>query len=167
MPRITKFFLLLLLTTVCRSSLLFGQSWTIYNTGNSGLPDDNIRALAVDQQQTKWIGTDAGLVKFDGTSWTVYNTTNSGLPDNSVRTIVVDDTNAIWIGTFQGGLARFNGTAPTQFSPAILCEALHLILLAIYGSPQVRDLRFTIGILGKCGTPAILFYSPIIFQQLP
>lgn len=110
MPRITTFFLLLLLTTVCRSSLLFSQSWTIYNTGNSGLPDDNIRALAIDQQQNKWIGTDAGLVKFDGTSWTIYNTTNSGLPDNSVRTIVVDDTNAIWIGTFQGGLARFNGT---------------------------------------------------------
>jgi ligand-binding sensor domain-containing protein len=103
-------FILLLLALACGSSLLSAQSWTIYNTANSGIPDNNIRAIAVDQQHTKWIGTDAGLVKFDGTTWTVYNTANSGLPDNSVRTIFVDDTNTVWVGTFQGGLARFNGS---------------------------------------------------------
>lgn len=110
-----KLSLLLLLALACRSSLLFAQaSWTIYNTANSGLPDDNVRAITVDHQQVKWIGTDAGLVKFDGTAWTVFNTTNSGLPDNSVRTIVVDDTNAIWIGMFQGGLAKFDGVSQWQ-----------------------------------------------------
>jgi ligand-binding sensor domain-containing protein len=60
-----------------------GVNWTVYNTSNSGLPDNYVRAIAIDGQGNKWIGTlGEGLAKFDDVNWTVYNTSNSGLPDN-------------------------------------------------------------------------------------
>ena len=60
-----------------------GTNWTVYNTSNSGLPDNAVCCIAIDGSGNKWIGTyDGGLAKFDGTNWTVYNTSNSGLPDN-------------------------------------------------------------------------------------
>ena len=58
---------------------------TFYNKANSGLPDNDVRSLAIDGSGNKWIGTyDGGLAKFDGKNWTVYNTSNSGLPDNII-----------------------------------------------------------------------------------
>jgi hypothetical protein len=85
-----------------------GVNWTVYNTSNSGLPDNYVRAIAIDGQGNKWIGTDGGgLAKFDGVRWTVYNTSNSGLPDNWVNAIAIDGQGNKWIGTFGGGLAVY------------------------------------------------------------
>ena len=58
---------------------------------NSGLPTNRSNCIAIDISGNKWIGTDEGLVKFDGTDWAVYNTLNSGLPSNVVECIAVDE----------------------------------------------------------------------------
>ena len=80
---------------------------TFYNHANSGLPDNDVRALAI-EDSAKWIGTDGGgLAKLDGTNWTVYNTTNSGVPDNDVRALAIEGSTK-WIGTLGGGLASYN-----------------------------------------------------------
>jgi len=85
-----------------------GSNWTVYNESNSGLPDNQVIALAIDGSNI-WIGTHGeGLAKFDGSNWIVYNESNSGLPHNSVYALAIDGFN-IWIGT-QGGLAKFDGT---------------------------------------------------------
>ncbi len=34
-----------------------GVNWTVYNTSNSGLPDNWVYAIAIDGQGNKWIGT--------------------------------------------------------------------------------------------------------------
>ncbi len=34
-----------------------GVNWTVYNTSNSGLPDNHVYAIAIDGQGNKWIGT--------------------------------------------------------------------------------------------------------------
>jgi ligand-binding sensor domain-containing protein len=82
-------------------------SWTVYNTSNSGLPSNDVRAIAIDGQGNKWIGTpNGGLAKFDGVNWTVYNTSNSGLPSNSVHAIAIDEQGNKWIGTFGGGTCK-------------------------------------------------------------
>ena len=55
-------------------NFLFAQNpeWVVYNTSNSGLPDNFVRSIAVDPQGNKWIGTyGGGLAKFDGVNWTV------------------------------------------------------------------------------------------------
>jgi ligand-binding sensor domain-containing protein len=88
-----------------------GTTWTVYDTSNSSLPDNNISSLAIDGSGNKWIGTlYAGLAKYDGKTWTDYTTLNSGLPDNYVTSIAIDASGNKWIGTDNGGLARFDST---------------------------------------------------------
>lgn len=86
----------------------YGQ-WTIYNSTNSPLPDNTIRAIEFDQSGNTWIGTDKGLAKFDGTNWTVLDSSNSGLPVNEIRSIAVDVASRLWVGTMQAGFAIYNG----------------------------------------------------------
>lgn len=80
-----------------------------YDKLNSGLPNNFVRSLSVDASGNKWIGTDEGLVKYDGTSWTIFTTSNSGLPSDKVLSLAIDSSDNIWIGTYKGGLAKFDG----------------------------------------------------------
>jgi len=75
-----------------------GVNWTVYNTSNSGLPYNDVRAIAIDGQGNKWIGTSRGLAKFDGVNWRVYKI--------AVNAIVIDKQGNKWIGTY-GGLAVY------------------------------------------------------------
>ncbi len=87
-----------------------------YNTSNSGLPDNWVYSIAIDDSGNKWIGTSGGgLARFDGTNWTVYNTSNSGLSSNHIYSIAIDSSGNKWIGT-NGGLARFDGTNWTVYN---------------------------------------------------
>ena len=82
-----------------------GQTWSVYNTGNSGLPANSIRCLHSDNGML-WIGTSLGLTRFDGEDWVTYNTDNSSLSHNDIRSIVSDIDGNIWIGTYAGGLCK-------------------------------------------------------------
>jgi ligand-binding sensor domain-containing protein len=82
------------------------EEMTFYNHANSGLPHNDVYALAVDGSDI-WIGTWGGLAKFDGSSWTEYNTSNSVLRDNEVNAFAIDDS-SLWIGTW-AGLYNFDG----------------------------------------------------------
>ncbi|MCB2220257.1 MAG: T9SS type A sorting domain-containing protein [Bacteroidetes bacterium] len=88
-----------------------GTDWEIYNMSNSGLPCDVVTSIAIDENETKWIGTmSGGLAAFDGTDWTVFDTSNSELPVNNVRSIAIEENGTKWIGTMGDGLAAFDGT---------------------------------------------------------
>ncbi|CUT01972.1 two-component regulator propeller domain-containing protein [Candidatus Kryptonium thompsonii] len=86
-----------------------------YNKSTSGLPSDYVRAILIDSQGHKWIGTYGGLAKFDGVRWTVYNTSNLGLPSDNVYAIAVDSDGNKWIGTGKG-LAKFDGVRWTVYN---------------------------------------------------
>ena len=95
----------------------------VYAKWNSKLPDNYVRAIAIDGQGNKWIGTGVfivdgpgeGLAKFDGVNWTFYNTSNSGLPYDYVNAIAIDGQGNKWIGT-SGGLAKFDGVNWTVYN---------------------------------------------------
>jgi ligand-binding sensor domain-containing protein len=88
----------------------------VYDEWNSKLPDNYVRAIAIDGGGNKWIGTGGGgLAKFDGVNWTVYNTLNSGLPSDYVYAIAIDGQGNKWIGTYGGGLAKFDGVNWTVY----------------------------------------------------
>ncbi len=88
-----------------------------YNKANSGLPDNQINSIVIDNLGNKWIGTyQGGLAKFDGSSWTVYNSQNSGLPNSEITSIAVDNLGNMWIGTYQGDLAKFDGSNWTVYN---------------------------------------------------
>ena len=85
-----------------------GNIWTTYTKGNSGLSSSFISSIAIDHNNTKWIGTDAGVSRFDGETWTTFNRSNSGLCDNKVNAIAVEKNNTIWFGT-DNGVSRYTG----------------------------------------------------------
>ncbi len=61
--------------------------WTYYNQINTpSLPSNSVTALAHDNAGNIWIGTNVGLVKFNGLNFTTY-TTDNGLSANSITSI--------------------------------------------------------------------------------
>ncbi len=98
------------------SNFLFCQteSWTIYNTSNSDIPDNWVWGLDIDNDQNVWIGTvDHGLAKFDGTSWTIYNTSNSDLPSNTCFVTAFESNGNVWEGSM-AGVSMFDGSEWTS-----------------------------------------------------
>jgi ligand-binding sensor domain-containing protein len=73
------------------------------------LPNNDVWSITIDGSGDKWIGTENGLAKFDGTKWTIYNTLNSALPNNDIQAIIIDGNGNKWIGTFGGGFVKYDG----------------------------------------------------------
>lgn len=69
-----------------------------YNAAKNGIPN-----LYYDMYKDKkgyiWLGTDRGLLRFDGSKFKLY-TTQDGLPDNEVLNLIEDNQGRIWIGTY-------------------------------------------------------------------
>lgn len=65
-----------------------------------GLPSNTIYCVASDTNNVLWIGTDVGLVKYDGYNIKVFNTDN-GLPSNDIFEIVLDKKNRLWLTTLK------------------------------------------------------------------
>ncbi len=67
-----------------------------------GLPSNNVRALAQDHDGIIWIGTDAGLARFDGRQIAVVNLGES----RRVQALHVDANGVLWVGTDAGVYER-------------------------------------------------------------
>ena len=82
--------------------------WTI----DQGLPQNGILAIAQGQAGYLWLGTEAGLVRFDGVTFTTFTTANtSALKDNYVSWVSVDSSDAVLVGGWVGGVSRLGGRA--------------------------------------------------------
>ena len=63
-----------------------------------------------------WLGTEAGLVRFDGVEFQTYDrNSNPALPGNDIRCLLESRDGALWIGT-NAGLARWKDGAVTAFT---------------------------------------------------
>jgi ligand-binding sensor domain-containing protein len=95
---------------------LSGNDWYTYTSVNSQLTSNSVRAIAVDLQGNKWVGTDAGLNKLtSGGSWESYDLGNSLIADDHVRAVAADGDGTIWVGT-EKGVNKVVGTSWTQFN---------------------------------------------------
>jgi ligand-binding sensor domain-containing protein len=62
---------------------------------------DGIRSIMIDSQSRVWIGTSAGLVKFNGEEW-VNDQTKIGIPANQVSQMYCDEKGNLWFGMEKG-----------------------------------------------------------------
>ena len=99
-------FFIVLVTAVAQGQ----PSWTLYNTGNSAMPDNSVYCLATDSAHNLWIGSDNGLVRLSGNTLTVLDSSNSGLPVNQIRSLAFDKQGRLWVGTLQAGVAVYDGS---------------------------------------------------------
>src|SRR5687767_4431537 len=75
-----------------------------------GLQQESVLAMAQDRDGFLWIGTQAGLGRYDGYRTTVYDAVAadpSALVDNWVGALHEDERGRLWVGT-RSGLQRFD-----------------------------------------------------------
>ncbi len=66
---------------------------------------ERVTALTQDRRGSLWVGTDNGLVTWDGQNWGTLTTSN-GLSANEVTAIAQDAEGDLWIGTARNSLNR-------------------------------------------------------------
>jgi ligand-binding sensor domain-containing protein len=83
-----------------------------------GLPQNSIHAMLQTRDGYLWLGTQEGLVRFDGVQFTVFDRSNTAwMKSNYVQALLEDRNGALWVGTNGGGVARWKaGTALTATS---------------------------------------------------
>lgn len=80
------------------------ENWTVAD----GLPINSITALLQTRDGYLWLGTNDGVVRFDGVRFTVYNAGNTPeLPSNRITALHEDRAGALWILTEQQHLVRY------------------------------------------------------------
>jgi ligand-binding sensor domain-containing protein len=86
----------------------------------TSLPSNNIQSIAQDQNGTIWIGTNAGLCRFNEATekFSTFSEKN-GLPNVFVSQLLVDDKDRIWMSTNKGiSMLNESRTKLTNYDPA-------------------------------------------------
>lgn len=90
-----------------------------HNQSNSTLPTDEIHGVAVDQQDTKWVGlglrdgSPTGIMKISAAGWqyTRYSDIPALASTSYVSVECVDKDNNVWVSSFENpsGILRYDG----------------------------------------------------------
>ncbi|MBL7922172.1 MAG: histidine kinase [Bacteroidia bacterium] len=105
--RIRSYFLFLLMSCLALNTLQSQHYNFINYSTESGLAQSQIRSISQDKNGYLWLGTLAGLSKYDGKKFVNYSIQN-GLINNQVFSLATDRSIGLWIGT-QGGINYFDG----------------------------------------------------------
>jgi ligand-binding sensor domain-containing protein len=99
-------------------------TFTQYDTSNTPLPSDGMLDVLADPNGGIWLGTYAGLVRYDGTTWTTYNQANTGMPGTVVSDVarrasdgliaIASNQGSTW--PYTGGVSTFNGATWTHYT---------------------------------------------------
>lgn len=73
-----------------------GNYWTPYSTVDSWMPTEFVYSVDFQTDGVAWIGTDSGLIRFDGSSVQIYNMNNAPFPSNHITDVHVDGLGNIW-----------------------------------------------------------------------
>jgi len=102
-----------------------------WNTA-AGLPSHNIYAIRQGRDGYLWLGTGAGLVRFDGTRFRLVGAPSvPGYGDGGVTALAEGPDGTLYYGTTSGGAARYAGGVFTPLVfPSAVEPALVTVLLA-------------------------------------
>ncbi len=82
------------------------ETWTTHD----GLPHNAVQAIVQGRDGYLWLGTDGGLVRFDGIRFTVYNSrTHPAFETDRVRALTQTRDGTLWAGLLAGGLLSARG----------------------------------------------------------
>jgi diguanylate cyclase (GGDEF)-like protein len=90
-------------------------------TSASGLPQTTIDAMVQTADGYLWIGTEEGLVRFDGMRFVVSDRQNApALRSPFISSLYEAPDKTLWIGTYGGGVARLRNGRIEAFHPELL-----------------------------------------------
>ncbi|MFP7725562.1 diguanylate cyclase domain-containing protein [Lysobacter sp. D1-1-M9] len=106
-----------------------------------GLPDRRVAAIAQTPDGYLWLGTGAGLARFDGVRFTRFQSSDHPqIGNDDIRALHVDREGSLWIGTYGGGLTRLRDGQFTRYTTAD-----GLVHDIVYAISEVRDGALWIG----------------------
>src|SRR5579862_8508407 len=86
------------------------QTWVMEN----GLPQNTVTALLQTQDGFLWLGTEAGLVRFDGSGFQVFDhNSDANIPGNDICCLLEGPDGSLWVGTSEGLARRQQGKFKT------------------------------------------------------
>ena len=118
------------------------QTWVMEN----GLPQNTVQALVQTKDGFIWLGTEVGLVRFDGNGFQVFDRNSTpALPGSDVRCLLEANDGALWIGTSEG-LARWKDGVVKAFTtkdglPGEEFGRWSSLRIVICGCGRIRDWR--------------------------
>jgi len=79
---------------------------------DTGLPSTSLSDLVQTRDGYIWLGTQDGLVRFDGERFTTFHSRNTPeIKNNNVQALLEDEQGALWFSTLGGGVVRlFEGS---------------------------------------------------------
>lgn len=128
-------------------SFLFGQTSNTYTLDpakaitqysrdvwqtEQGLPQNSVNSLIQTKEGYLWLGTQEGIVRFDGARFLVFDKKHTGnMRSNYIWSIVEDNDSTLWVGTNGGGLIHIQGTKFTHYSaqdglPSDIIQTLYM-----------------------------------------
>jgi ligand-binding sensor domain-containing protein len=84
-------------------------------TIQDGLPSMDIKCVFKDSRNFLWVGTDAGLCRFDGKSFKIFKPSD-GLSSSRIWAIAEDEQGNLWFGSYGDGLFKYDGRQFTQYT---------------------------------------------------
>ncbi|MFC2086353.1 two-component regulator propeller domain-containing protein [Bacteroidota bacterium] len=112
----------LVLGSCCESPLSYIEN-NIVTSDNNFIDFDNaIYAVLPVSNNSYWLGTSNGLLKYENSTITEYNTVNSPLVSNKINDIVFDNEGNLW-GAMDGGIFKYsngNWTVYDRFTTELL-----------------------------------------------
>ncbi len=96
-----------------------------------GLPMNRVQALVQTTDGYVWLGTQEGLVRFDGFDFHVFDSRNSPLKSNDVSALSGGEDGALWVGTSYDGVARYQNGRFTTYTTAegLSSDHVHSLLV--------------------------------------
>ncbi|MCP4216839.1 MAG: response regulator [bacterium] len=107
-----KFFVVMLALTLLHSFTLYSQAdkklpqYVLNSWGlEDGLPQNSIFCILQTRDGYLWLGTQGGLVRFDGVRFKTFDKQNvPQMSGNWVKSLYEDEKGTLWIGLYTGGL---------------------------------------------------------------
>src|SRR6185503_10523171 len=77
---------------------------------DQGLPQNTVQAICQTRDGYLWVGTQEGLVRFDGVRFTLFDKRNTpALTNHFILSIHEDRQGSLWVGVRGPGLVRLRG----------------------------------------------------------
>jgi ligand-binding sensor domain-containing protein len=98
-----------------------GTRWTAYSNVDSWMPTEFVNSIAFQSNGIAWIGTDSGLIRFDGVTAQRYNMNNAPFPSDNISHVNIDGFGNIWfisksLTTTAHGVIKYDGVNWTVYN---------------------------------------------------
>ncbi len=113
-------------------------------TVDEGLPDNTIRAILQDREGYLWIGSHAGLIRYDGYEMRVFvpdPADSNSIGCRLINSLFLDSRGNLWIGSLANGVARYSPQTESfkNFAPRQLASDGTLPGSVVVQMAETRD----------------------------